>query len=64
MIDWDTGYWQGIYQWENVEAIEKYKKSFVLGVMNKRAVKDSIFNEVISGQSIDEFLSNHLKREK
>ncbi|MFX0138584.1 MAG: hypothetical protein ACFFDN_33380, partial [Candidatus Hodarchaeota archaeon] len=25
MIDWKTDYWQGIYQWEDVEAIEKYK---------------------------------------
>ena len=26
MIDWKSGYWQGVYQWENLKAIEKYKK--------------------------------------
>ena len=41
MIDWKKDYWQGIYQWKDVEAIEKYKKSFVLCIMNKRSIRDT-----------------------
>jgi hypothetical protein len=26
MIDWKTYYWQDVYQWENAEANENYKK--------------------------------------
>lgn len=56
MIDWKTGYWQGVYQWENEDIIEKYKKSFVLGLMNKRAEKDSLSYKTIPGQNIDDYL--------
>jgi len=60
MIDWKTDYWQGIYQWENSEAIEKYKKSFVLGMMNKRAIDNSISYEIIKDGSIDDYLQNRM----
>ena len=56
MIDPDTDYWQGVYQWENVQAIEKYKKSFVLAIMNKRALKNSISYKTIPGISIEDYL--------
>ena len=60
MIDWKTGYWQGAYQWENVEAIEKYNKSFVLGMMNKRAIKDSISYNIIKDRNIDDYLQSKI----
>ena len=60
MIDWKTGYWQGMYQWENVEAIEKYKKSFVLGMMNKRAIDKSISYEIIKDINIDKYLQSRI----
>jgi hypothetical protein len=60
MIDWKTGYWQGIYQWENVEAIENYKKSFVLGMMNKRAIDNSISYEIIKDGNIDDYLKSRM----
>lgn len=58
MIDWKTNYWQGMYQWANLEAIEKYKKSFVLGMMNKRAINDSISYEIIKDKNIDDYLKS------
>ncbi len=60
MIDWKTDYWQGIYQWKNVEAIEKYKKSFVLGMMNKRAIDNSISYEIIKDKNIDDYLKSRI----
>jgi len=56
MIDWKTGYWQGVYQFENATAIEKYKKSFVLGMMNKRAVSETITYQVLPDTEINEFI--------
>lgn len=60
MIDWKTDYWQGIYQWENSEAIEKYKKSFVLGMMNKRAIEHSISYVIIKNRNSDDYLKNSM----
>jgi hypothetical protein len=61
MIDWKTDYWQGIYQWKNLEAIENYKKSFVLGMMNKRAINKSISYEIIKNKNIDDYLKNSMR---
>ena len=58
MIDWETGYWQGMYQFYNVAAIEKYKKSYVLGLMNKRAVKSSLSYRTIPDLNIEEYLES------
>jgi hypothetical protein len=60
MIDWKTDYWQGIYYWESVDAIEKYKKSFVLGIMNKRADDHSISYEIIKNRNINDYLQSIL----
>ena len=60
MIDWETDYWQGVYQWENIEAIENYKKSFVLKMMNKRAVEKSISYQIIKDRTIDDFIESKI----
>jgi hypothetical protein len=60
MIDWKTDYWQGIYQWDNVKSIEEYKKSFVLGMMNKRAIDNSISYEIIKDGNIDDYLQSRM----
>lgn len=59
MIDWKTGYWQGIYQWNSVDDIEKYKKTFIYNIMIKRAIKGSFCNKIISDISISNFLRLH-----
>jgi hypothetical protein len=56
MIDWKTDYWQGMYQFDNVKAIENYKKSFVLGLMMKRAVKSTLSYKTIPDFNIKEYL--------
>ncbi|MEJ2637204.1 MAG: YdhR family protein [Calditrichia bacterium] len=57
MIDWETGYWQGVYQFENAEAIENYKKSFILARMNKRAVSNTISYRILPGKKIHDYFS-------
>ena len=60
MIDWEKGYWQGIYQWKDVDAIEKYKKSFVLGIMNKRSIRDTILYNIVPDMSIDDYIKSRI----
>ncbi len=56
MIDEKSGFWQGIYLWENKEAIEEYKHSFVFSIMNKRAKSDTISFETVDDINLDEFI--------
>ena len=35
-VNKSNGYWHGMYQWESKKALDEYKKSFVLKMMNKR----------------------------
>ncbi len=37
-----NGYWLGLYQWESKQALEDYKQSLVLQVMNRRAIEGSV----------------------
>jgi hypothetical protein len=60
MIDWETNYWQGVYEFNDLESIENYKKSFVLGLMNKRAIQDTLTYQIIPNQDIDAFLKKRL----
>lgn len=60
MIDWDTGYWQGIYQWDDMYSIEKYKASLVLRIMNRRADESSLTYRVIPNTSLDKYLEKIL----
>ena len=59
MIDWETGYWQGVYQWESMQAIEKYKQSFVLGMMNKRAIASSVSYHILLNTDLKNFIQMH-----
>ena len=60
MLNETTGYWQGVYQWDSEAAIEAYKQSFVLGVMNKRAISDSITFETIPDTTVSQYLNRRL----
>lgn len=60
MIDENTGYWQGIYQFDSMNSIERYKKSFVLGIMNKRAIDSSLVYWVVPNMSIDHYLQEKI----
>lgn len=41
-VNEENGYWLGMYQWESKRALEEYKKSSVLKVMNRRAMDGSV----------------------
>ena len=41
-VNRESGYWLGMYQWESTRTLEEYKKSFVLKVMNWRAIDSSV----------------------
>ena len=60
MIDYKTGYWQGLYQWETEESIKKYQKSFVLGLMNKRSDNSTLKYNIILKKDIREYLDEHI----
>ena len=55
-VNYANGYWQGIYQWESIEALEAYRKSFVLALMNKRALKNSVTFDIIDKQDLKTFI--------
>ncbi len=57
MIDHDTGYWQGIYQWESIDSITEYKKSFVLRIMNSRSIP-RVLSYSIENSNIDDFIKD------
>lgn len=47
---------QGVYQWESVEHINGYLKSFAYDFINKRAVKGSVTQEILTGTDFDTFI--------
>lgn len=59
-VDKETGYWQGMYQWESKVALEKYKKSFVFRMMNKRAINSTLKYHELENQTLVDFINNHI----
>ena len=60
MIDYETDYWQGLYQWETEESIKKYLNSFVLGLMNKRSDASTLEYKIIPKKDIEQYLNEHI----
>ena len=60
MVDEETGDWQGVYEWESPEAVELYRHSFVLGVMNRRADPGSISSTVIPQARLADYLEGRV----
>ena len=58
-VNKENGYWQGMYQWESLEYLEEYKRSFVYRMMNKRAIKESIRSFEIENQQLDDYINVH-----
>lgn len=56
----ETGYWQGMYQFESLQAIEAYRNSFVLGVMNNRAIPDSLSYKILPETSLVKYIHAHV----
>jgi len=63
-IDEDTGYFQGIYQWESRKMSEDYPNSFIYKVMTKRAAPGTLVNEIIPDTTLSQYIEKLLvKRE-
>jgi len=60
MVDEETGDWQGVYEWESAEAVELYRRSFVLGVMNRRADPGSITHTVVPETRLADYLEERI----
>ena len=60
MVNEETGYWQGVYQWESEKAIEDYQQSFVLGIMNKRSIQESLSYTILPNTRLSEYMERHL----
>ena len=60
-VNYINGYWQGMYQWESLEYLEEYKKSFVFKVMNKRAIPETIKSIQYENKSLDNFIKEKVR---
>ena len=56
MVQEETGYWQGVYEWESTEAVEAYRRSFVLGAMNRRAEPRSVSHTVVPRTTLEDYV--------
>jgi hypothetical protein len=59
-VNKNNGYWQGMYQWESLQDLEAYKKSFVYKMMNKRAIPESIQSRILLNNSLDKYILKNL----
>jgi hypothetical protein len=50
-----------MYQWESLEHLEEYKKSFVFKVMNKRAIPETIKSIQYENKSLDNFIIENIR---
>jgi hypothetical protein len=58
-VNFDNGYWQGMYQWASKQALDEYKCSFVYKMMNKRAVNDSLSSKEYPQIQLSDLLEAH-----
>lgn len=72
-VNRENGYWLGLYQWESKQALDAYKQSLVLRLMNSRAREGSVtYHELdeyrlidyIAEHKIDDTLSSSKKKQK
>jgi hypothetical protein len=58
-VNAENGYWLGLYQWESKQALEDYKQSFVLRIMNRRAVDDSVTYRELEKHRLNDYIEEH-----
>lgn len=54
----DSGYSQGIYQFESMDLAVGYRESLIMRVLKKRSVPGSTSYEIFPGTSIEEYLES------
>jgi hypothetical protein len=57
----ESGYYQGIYQFDSMELAERYRKSYIIWIMEKRSVPGSISCELLPDSLIEDYLSRRLE---
>lgn len=60
MIDYDSGLWQGVYQFADSASVEKYKASFVLKLMNARTEKETVNSQILPDTDIDDYIKSKI----
>ena len=55
-VNEETGFSQGIYQWESKEFAEKYSKSFFFRFMSKRSESNSISFKILDRKNINTYI--------
>jgi len=58
-VNKETGYWQGMYQWESNKALEEYKTSFVFRMMNNRAIKNTVNSMEFNNQQLIDYIGKN-----
>ncbi len=58
-VNFENGYWQGMYQWKSKDHLEDYKKSFVFKMMNKRAISESLSSIDLEGRKLIDFIEQN-----
>jgi len=57
----NTGYFQGIYQWESKVYAEKYPESFIFKLMTKRAAEGTVSYEIIPDTDLSKYIERLLE---
>ena len=58
-VNQENGYWLGIYQWESKHALDAYKQSFVLRMMNSRAIEGSVTYHELDHYRLTDYIAEH-----
>ncbi|MBL7226293.1 MAG: hypothetical protein ISS59_09170 [Desulfobacteraceae bacterium] len=55
-FDENSGFFQGIYQWESKEFADRYPNSFIFKLMTKRSVPGTLSYEIMSNTDLSEYI--------
>jgi hypothetical protein len=58
-VNHENGYWLGIYQWESKHALDAYKQSLVLRLMNSRAREGSVTYQELDHYRLTDYIEEH-----
>lgn len=58
-VNQENGYWLGLYQWESKHALDAYKKTLVLRVMNRRAREGSVTYTEVDDCGLFDYIEEH-----
>jgi len=56
MVNEENGYWQGVYQWDTARCVEDFQGSFVLSMMTRRAIPETVSHETLPNTSLKDYM--------